>query len=285
MAKTQIMKDEDRPEELGKSPGTSVELGKPGATVTLGKTQKAEIGLRDDEHEDDEQDDEGQDEGGEDEGDEDAASAHEEDDVDDTEYEDEEGHGHDADDFDDDETSDPTWWAPYAVMGSLILVGLLGFFGVFNKALGFLAAKPKTAAPETTSVAVAPATPPVTPRPSASMQRPAPQKRTGEFGAKHLLVQYKGSMRAGPQVSRTKDEAKARAEEALKKLKGGGDWKAIVAEYSDEPGAGQREGELGEFNKGMMHPDFQAGVEATKVGELSGLVESPFGYHVLKRTK
>jgi len=58
---------------------------------------------------------------------------------------DDHGHGHDHDHDHDDEGSDaddPYWWTPHAVMGALVLIGVLGFFGVFNKILGGLAAKP-----------------------------------------------------------------------------------------------------------------------------------------------
>ena len=105
------------------------------------------------------------------------------------------------------------------------------------------------------------------------------------FGAKHFLVMYKGSMRAPATITRTKDEAKARAEEGLKKIKDGKKFEDIVGEYSDEPGAGQRGGDLGTFPKGAMVPQFQEGLEKVKVGEVSGLVETPFGYHVILRTK
>src|ERR1700744_1982527 len=57
-------------------------------------------------------------------------------------------HGHDDHDHDNepetaiDEEEDPYWWAPHAVMSTLVLVGVLGFFGVFNRVLAPLAAHP-----------------------------------------------------------------------------------------------------------------------------------------------
>ena len=59
----------------------------------------------------------------------------------------------------------------------------------------------------------------------------------------------------------------------------------MVKEYSDEPGAAARGGDLGKFRKGQMVPDFQNAVEKLKVGEISDLVKTPFGYHVILRTQ
>lgn len=115
----------------------------------------------------------------------------------------------------------------------------------------------------------------------------APQQEREMFGAKHLLVMYKGSLRAPPTITRTQEEAKKRAEEALAKAKklGKDKFTDVVKDYSDEPGAAQRGGDLGQFPKGAMVPEFQAALEKLKVDEISGIVETKFGYHVILRTK
>ena len=189
------------------------------------------------------------------------------------------------------EQEDPYWWTPHAVLGALVLIGLLGFFGLFNKTPLAKLAAPVAPAPDhhEDEHAAAPTPPPPAPNPQPQPLRPGqggPQAQREIFGAKHLLVMYKGSRRAPPTIERSKDEAKARATEAMKKAKADpskfGD---LVKEYSDEPGAGARGGDLGKFPKGAMVPEFQAGLEKIKVGEISELVETPFGYHVILRTQ
>jgi hypothetical protein len=106
-----------------------------------------------------------------------------------------------------------------------------------------------------------------------------------EISARHLLVSYKGSLRAPPGIGRTKEEARARAAEAEKRAKAGEDFVALVKQYSDEPGAGDRGGDLGKFDRQSMVPAFANAAFALKVGEISGVVETQFGFHVIMRTE
>ena len=105
------------------------------------------------------------------------------------------------------------------------------------------------------------------------------------FGAKHIVVMYKGSVRAAESITRTKAEAKKRAQEFLRRVLKGEKFEDLAGAYSDEPGAGKRGGDLGTFPRGRMVPDFQTAVEATPVGHFSEVVETPFGFHVILRTK
>ena len=106
-----------------------------------------------------------------------------------------------------------------------------------------------------------------------------------QIAARHLLVSYKGGLRAAPGIGRSKAEARARAEEAQKRAAAGEDFLALVKQYSDEPGGAERGGDLGKFERSAMVPAFANAAFALKVDEVSAVVETQFGFHVIKRTE
>lgn len=120
-------------------------------------------------------------------------------------------------------------------------------------------------------------TPPPAPTPS-----PAAQER---IGASHVLIQYKGSSRAAPTITRSKDEAKKLATDIAAKAKKGQDFAGLAKQFSDEPGAKDRAGSLGKFGRGQMVKPFEEAAFALKPGDVSGVVETDFGFHVIKRTE
>ncbi len=232
---------------------------------------------------------------------EDDADADESDDSDDA-VDEEDDDGDEEDDEDEDEDSaaaaaglhdhalppaepeDQSWWLPHLVLGILVTAGVLGFFGVFNKVLRPLLHKEDAASTEASALPAAPAAPSHAAPPPMP---PPPQKAPDApmYGAKHLVVQYKGSAQPPAGVTRTKAEAKTRAEEALKKIKGGKKFEEVVGDYSDEPGAKERGGDLGRFRPGTFDPKFIEAVQKMKVGDVSDIVETQFGYHVILRTQ
>ena len=119
---------------------------------------------------------------------------------------------------------------------------------------------------------------------SAPIEAPGPAEPKS-IRAQHLLVMHQGSRSAPPTVVRTREEARARAEEALAKVREGASMDETIARYSEEPGAAQREppGDLGEFSRKRMVKKFSDAAFKLQVGEVSGVVETEFGFHVIKR--
>lgn len=88
-----------------------------------------------------------------------------------------------------------------------------------------------------------------------------------ELEASHILI---------------KDEATAK--EVLQKVKNGEDFAELAKEYSEDPGSAQNGGYLGYFGPGFMTKPFEDAAYALEVGEISDLVKSEFGYHIIKLT-
>ena len=129
----------------------------------------------------------------------------------------------------------------------------------------------------------------------------APESRTSELAspvaasqvadvpkrisARHVLVQWMGTDRAGNSVLRTREQATLLIQEVQRRAKAGDDLGRLAVEYSDEPNAGARGGSLGRFGKGQMVPAFEQVAFKLRVGEVSDIVETPFGFHIIQRTE
>jgi parvulin-like peptidyl-prolyl isomerase len=111
--------------------------------------------------------------------------------------------------------------------------------------------------------------------------QPAPP---GHIRASHILISYAGAPRT--EAVRTKEEAAALAEEIRSKIDSGEDFEDLARRYSDCPTAQkERPGDLGFFAKGTMVKPFEEAAFALKVGEVSKVIETDFGYHIIKRTQ
>ncbi|MBI4409153.1 MAG: peptidylprolyl isomerase [Gemmatimonadetes bacterium] len=79
--------------------------------------------------------------------------------------------------------------------------------------------------------------------------------------------------------------ARALAEETLAKVRAGEDFAQLAKRYSDDPGSREKGGDLGWFRQGQMVKQFEEMAYRLRPGEVSGIVETAFGFHIIKLEK
>jgi parvulin-like peptidyl-prolyl isomerase len=99
--------------------------------------------------------------------------------------------------------------------------------------------------------------------------------------ARHILISIK-SAEAPAEGGLDKPQARAKAEEVLKRVKAGEDFASLAKEYSTDPGSKENGGDLGWFSRGRMVPEFEKAAFALQAGQTSDIVESPFGFHIIR---
>ncbi|HEX5702073.1 MAG TPA: peptidylprolyl isomerase [Pyrinomonadaceae bacterium] len=99
--------------------------------------------------------------------------------------------------------------------------------------------------------------------------------------ARHILIATKSAEMPTEQGGLDKPAARAKAEEVLKRVKAGENFENLAKEYSDD-GSKQNGGDLGWFGKGRMVPEFENAAFALQPGQTSEIVESQFGFHIIK---
>lgn len=96
----------------------------------------------------------------------------------------------------------------------------------------------------------------------------------------YLLEQHlEAELQKDPELAMASE---SRANEALAKAKDGSDFAALAQEYSDDTGSGSQGGELGWFGKGVMVKEFEDAAFSMEAGQVSDLVKTQFGYHIIK---
>jgi peptidyl-prolyl cis-trans isomerase NIMA-interacting 1 len=119
----------------------------------------------------------------------------------------------------------------------------------------------------------------------ANAKYPKSPSEPDKISVKHVLVKYAGAKSAPESITRTREQACLRAEEALNKLKAGTSFSDVVAAYSDESGATTRDGSIGTIERSDVAPAFADAAFELKMKEVSEVVETPFGFHVILRVE
>ncbi len=122
-------------------------------------------------------------------------------------------------------------------------------------------------------VAPVPPVPPVPP-PTATAE--------AKIAASHIFVTWKGAKRSTS--SRSKADARKLIDECAAKVKAGADFATLARTYSEDA-TNVKGGDLGHFGKGSMVKPFEDAAFLLAVGAVSPVVETEFGYHLIKRTE
>ena len=106
------------------------------------------------------------------------------------------------------------------------------------------------------------------------------------IAVRHIVVGHTGAERPLPDITRAKDEARKRAEEALAKVRGGENFEKAVIDFSDDPARAQNKGRLGVIVRGRLLPSFKSfedAIFALDIDGISEILETPMGFHVVQR--
>lgn len=118
---------------------------------------------------------------------------------------------------------------------------------------------------------------------AATAERTPSADAPDKIGVSHILIRHNDLDRDATELSR--EEACLRALEALEKLKSGGDFDEVASEYSDERGVDTRGASLGTVGRDEVHESFANAAWSLEVDELSYVVESKSGFHIILRTE
>jgi len=94
-----------------------------------------------------------------------------------------------------------------------------------------------------------------------------------QIRARHILLETEG---------KDESEVRVRAEEVLKEVQADGDFAALATKYSEDEASQALGGDLDYFQRGRMVPEFDTAAFALDAGQVSDLVKSPFGFHIIK---
>lgn len=108
----------------------------------------------------------------------------------------------------------------------------------------------------------------------------------GDISAKHILISFDYKDDATDEEKKAaENDAKAKAEEIIEKLKNGEDFSTLAKEYSTDKGSKENGGDLGYFNTGDMVEEFEEAAYKLDVNEYTTKpVKTTYGYHIIMKT-
>jgi peptidyl-prolyl cis-trans isomerase SurA len=111
------------------------------------------------------------------------------------------------------------------------------------------------------------------------------EAQRGRLGERPATVSFEQVLIRPTPNDSAKAAARRKAEQVLEELRAGADFEVLAKRYSEDPGSKERGGDLGWFRQGTMVRPFEQVAFALRPGDVSGVVETPFGFHIIKVEK
>lgn len=99
---------------------------------------------------------------------------------------------------------------------------------------------------------------------------------------RHILLMTIDPETHQPLPTNTVTAKRKQMDDILKQIRDGGDFAALAEKYSEDPGSKEKGGELPEFSRGQMVPEFEAAAFAMTNNQVSDVVTTQYGYHIIK---
>jgi hypothetical protein len=175
-------------------------------------------------------------------------------------------------------------WSPWAVLMGLMALGAGGALGLVPQPRGLPEANAGSAERAEVPSTGEKGSPAATPQPAGDPSvRPPGVPEVVEV--RQIVVQHEKSWKKADGVTRKKEEARRRCEEALAMLGKGVPWDKVMDEYSDNPETKRNHGSMGLLTWDHTSLIVREPVFKLKVNERSPVTESPFGFHIYQRVQ
>ncbi len=109
--------------------------------------------------------------------------------------------------------------------------------------------------------------------------------RRSSLGKRPATISFAQVVVTPQPTDSARQAALEKARDILTQIQHGADFAELARHYSQDPGSAPQGGELGWFRPGQMMPAFERAAYALRPGQVSGIVETPFGFHIIKLEK
>jgi peptidyl-prolyl cis-trans isomerase C len=113
-------------------------------------------------------------------------------------------------------------------------------------------------------------------------EHPAEFEQPEMIHVRHILLMTMDPVTRTPLAADQQKAKQKQADDLLKRIRGGADFAALAKQYSEDPGSKDNGGELPAFPRGQMVPEFEAAAFSLTNNQVSDIVTSSYGYHVIK---